>query len=87
MNTLQIAESRERKGLEPLVTTMARIGGWPMIMEPEEWDETEHSWQKVDDYYAILTGYNSLYNIRVINWPFANETYITVCIINNSHYI
>ncbi|XP_047344151.1 endothelin-converting enzyme 1-like [Vespa velutina] len=69
-------KSRERKGLEPLVTTMARIGGWPMIMEPEEWDETEHTWQKVDDYYAILTGYNSFYNIEVHISHFGNESLI-----------
>ncbi|KAI4501887.1 hypothetical protein M0802_003222 [Mischocyttarus mexicanus] len=58
-------KGRERKGLEPLVTTMARIGGWPLIMEPEEWDETEHTWQKIDDYYAALTGYNTFYNLHV----------------------
>lgn len=87
MNTLQISENRERMGLEPLVTTMARIGGWPMIMEPEEWDETEHSWQKVDDYYAILTGHNSLYSIEVYASPFENDTYTLVSIINISHYI
>ncbi|XP_014600276.1 PREDICTED: neprilysin-1-like [Polistes canadensis] len=58
-------KGRERKGLEPLVITMARIGGWPLIMEPEEWDETEHTWQKIDDYYAALTGYNTFYNLRV----------------------
>ncbi|XP_043685950.1 endothelin-converting enzyme 1-like isoform X2 [Vespula pensylvanica] len=69
-------KNRERMGLEPLVTTMARIGGWPMIMEPEEWDETEHSWQKVDDYYAILTGHNSLYSIEVYVSPFENDTYV-----------
>lgn len=67
-------KTRERKGLEPLVTTMARIGGWPLIMEDEEWDESEYTWQKVDDYYAALTGFNTFYELDTYFSEKINET-------------
>ncbi|KAK2579846.1 hypothetical protein KPH14_007530 [Odynerus spinipes] len=71
-------KSRERKGLEPLITTMARIGGWPMIMEDEEWGESEYTWQKVDDYYASITGFNTFYNLNAYFSEMINETVATM---------
>lgn len=55
----------DKQGLDPLVTTISRIGGWPMIMDPDEWDEQEYSWQKVDDKYLRLTGNNVFHDVRV----------------------
>ncbi|XP_029660961.1 neprilysin-like isoform X2 [Formica exsecta] len=61
MNT----DAMDKQGLDPLVTTISRIGGWPMIMDPDEWDEQEYSWQKVDDKYLRLTGNNVFHDVRV----------------------
>ncbi|XP_011689428.1 PREDICTED: neprilysin-like [Wasmannia auropunctata] len=55
----------DKQGLEPLVFTLARIGGWPMIMEPDEWNEQEYSWQKVDDQYVRLIGRNAFHDVWV----------------------
>ncbi|XP_011689427.1 PREDICTED: neprilysin-1-like [Wasmannia auropunctata] len=58
-------DAMDRQGLEPLVLTLARIGGWPIIMEPDEWNEQEYSWQKVDDQYVRLIGRNAFHDVRV----------------------
>ncbi|XP_068979162.1 uncharacterized protein [Bombus flavifrons] len=55
----------ERIGLQPLVSTMWRTGGWPLIMEKDEWDQEIYKWQIVDDYYARLTGLNSFHDVQV----------------------
>ncbi|XP_012528718.1 membrane metallo-endopeptidase-like 1 [Monomorium pharaonis] len=55
----------EKQGIDPLVSTLTRLGGWPMIMEPNQWDEEEYSWQKVDDQYMRLTGRNAFYDVRI----------------------
>lgn len=55
----------EKQGIEPLVSTLSRLGGWPMIMEPDKWNEQKYSWQKVDDQYMRLTGRNSFHDVRV----------------------
>ncbi|XP_039304961.1 membrane metallo-endopeptidase-like 1 [Solenopsis invicta] len=65
-------DTAERQGLQPIIHTISRIGGWPMIMEPEEWNEEEYSWQKVDDQYMRLTGSNAFHEVDV--WNFAPET-------------
>lgn len=54
-----------KQGLDSLVTTLSRIGGWPMIMDPDEWDEQEYSWQKVDDQYVRLMGTNTFHDVSV----------------------
>ncbi|KAL6445044.1 hypothetical protein ACFW04_002160 [Cataglyphis niger] len=61
MNT----DAMDKQGLDPLVITISRIGGWPLIMDPDEWDEQEYSWQKVDDKYMRLTGNNVFHDVRV----------------------
>ncbi|XP_012534427.1 endothelin-converting enzyme homolog [Monomorium pharaonis] len=58
-------DTMDRRGLEPVVFTLSRIGGWPMIMEPDEWNEQEYSWQKVDDQYMRLTGRNAFHDVDV----------------------
>lgn len=44
---------------------MWRTGGWPLIMEKDEWDQEIYKWQIVDDYYARLTGLNSFHDVQV----------------------
>ncbi|XP_039304959.1 endothelin-converting enzyme 1 [Solenopsis invicta] len=65
-------DTAEKQGLQPIINTISRIGGWPMIMEPEEWNEEEYSWQKVDDQYMRLTGSNAFHEVDV--WNFASKT-------------
>lgn len=43
---------------------MWRAGGWPLIMEEDEWDQKIYKWQNVDDYYARLTGLNSFHDVH-----------------------
>lgn len=69
-----LLDAIERYGLEPLVFTLSRIGGWPLIMEPDEWNEEEYSWQKVDDQYVRLTGKNAFHDVRIVNDYDSNET-------------
>ena len=40
-----------------------QAGGWPIAMDEEEWDPEEHTWQRVDRYYAHLTGAYAFYDI------------------------
>lgn len=68
-----LPDAMDAEGLEPLVYTISRIGGWPMIMEPDEWNEEEYSWQKVDDQYVRLMGRNAFHDVRVIEYG-SNES-------------
>ncbi|XP_020278507.1 neprilysin-like isoform X2 [Pseudomyrmex gracilis] len=63
--TCEDTDAMDKQGFAPLIATLSRIGGWPMIMEPDEWNEQEYNWQKVDDHYMRLTGRNSLHDLRV----------------------
>ncbi|XP_018307444.1 membrane metallo-endopeptidase-like 1 [Mycetomoellerius zeteki] len=67
-------DAMDSQGLEPLVFTLSRIGGWPMIMEPDEWNEEEYSWQKVDDQYVRLIGKNAFHDVRVNENRSSNES-------------
>lgn len=44
-----------------------------MIMDPDEWDEREYNWLKVDDQYMRLTGRNVFHDVRVYEYDY-NET-------------
>ncbi|XP_071559549.1 neprilysin-like isoform X2 [Temnothorax nylanderi] len=61
-------DAMERDGLDPLVYTLSRIGGWPLIMEPDKWNE-EYSWQRLDDIYVHLTGRNAFHDINIPDLP------------------
>ncbi|XP_018055731.1 PREDICTED: membrane metallo-endopeptidase-like 1 [Atta colombica] len=60
MNT----DAIEKEGIDPLVSTLSCLGGWPMTMEPDEWDERKYSWEKVDDQYMRLTARNAFYDVK-----------------------
>ncbi|XP_017787639.1 PREDICTED: membrane metallo-endopeptidase-like 1 [Habropoda laboriosa] len=53
-----------RRGVEPILSTLWRHGGWPLIMEDGEWDEDIYNWQIVDDQYARLMGFNAFHDLR-----------------------
>lgn len=57
-----LTDAIEKEGIDPLVSTLSRLGGWPMIMES---DEQDYSWQKVDDQYMRLMGRNAFYDVRI----------------------
>ncbi|XP_076623898.1 uncharacterized protein LOC143343172 [Colletes latitarsis] len=79
------ADELDKNGLREIVSTLSRAGGWPLIMEEDEWDEQIYKWQQVDDYYARLIGLNSLHDLSVdlLDWENMKDIYLRV---NNPHY-
>ena len=43
-----------------------QAGGWPIAMDEEEWDPEEYTWQRVERYYAYLTGWLAFFEIEAI---------------------
>ncbi|XP_015117495.1 neprilysin-4 isoform X2 [Diachasma alloeum] len=72
-------EERERRGLKPLESILMRTGGWPMIMDPEEWYEGEISWQEIEKNYVYINGRFIFVDIRTpwyrkeFNEPFLEQ--------------
>ena len=60
-----IEDAIEKVGIRPLESILIRNGGWPMIMEPGEWDSEIFSWKKVHDFYSHLSEISALYEISV----------------------
>nr|XP_031826999.1 membrane metallo-endopeptidase-like 1 [Nomia melanderi] len=56
-------EAQKIQSLLPLVSTLWRHGGWPLIMEDGEWDDRIYNWQTVDDHYARLYGVNAFHDL------------------------
>ena len=44
---------------------LAMNGGWPMAMEPQEWDPEEFTWQQIDNFYFQLTHTSAFYSVNV----------------------
>ncbi|XP_063974161.1 membrane metallo-endopeptidase-like 1 isoform X2 [Diachasmimorpha longicaudata] len=61
-------EAREKRGLEPLESIIIRTGGWPMIMDPEEWYGGDQSWQEIEKNYFYVSGRFTFYDIEVPWW-------------------
>ncbi|XP_071875858.1 uncharacterized protein [Bombus fervidus] len=68
----------EKRGVEPLLSTLWRHGGWPLIMEEGEWDEEIYNWQIVDDQFARLLGFNAFHDLYYI--PLSSEGNNTIVI-------
>ncbi|KZC05312.1 Neprilysin-2, partial [Dufourea novaeangliae] len=83
-NACMNTDELERRGLQPLVSALWRIGGWPLLMEEDEWDEDTYQWQHVDDYYARLIGLNSLHDLKV-DTPWDSDTIDTYLMIDTPH--
>ncbi|KAK0169103.1 hypothetical protein PV327_002849 [Microctonus hyperodae] len=58
----------EGRGLHPMEAVLLQLGGWPMTLDPEEWDEKEHSWQNVEHGYFHITGDHVFYEVSAIHW-------------------
>lgn len=39
-------------------------GGWPMVMDPDEWDPVENTWQRVEQYFFQIGGSYVFYNFN-----------------------
>ncbi|XP_015117492.1 membrane metallo-endopeptidase-like 1 [Diachasma alloeum] len=61
-------EAREKRGLDPLESIIMRTGGWPMIMDPEEWYEGDVSWQDIEKNYFYINGRFTFYDIEAPWW-------------------
>jgi len=75
-----ISDAMDKRGLGPLITTLSHMGGWPMIMELDEWNEQEYSWQKVDDHYMRLTGENTFHTVNMEEQVGKNGPIMTACV-------
>ncbi|XP_043477199.1 membrane metallo-endopeptidase-like 1 [Leptopilina heterotoma] len=60
-NYFQIAQ----RGLKHIKTYLAQIGGWPLIMEQEEWSSNKISWQDINKFYSRMIFLPSFYRVRV----------------------
>ncbi|XP_063989573.1 neprilysin-4-like [Diachasmimorpha longicaudata] len=65
MNT----EARKARSLKPLESYIMQNGGWPMIMDAEEWHDEDLSWQEVDAFYTHLTGESTFWKIEPLSMP------------------
>lgn len=55
-------DALQKRGIEPLESMMMHVGGWPMAMEEQEWDEDENNWRRIEDYYFLIGGKHVFYN-------------------------
>ena len=58
------SEGLEHRGIKPIESILIQAGGWPIVMDDEEWDPKEYTWQIVDSRYVFLTGRHSFYGIE-----------------------
>lgn len=61
-------ESMNKRGVQPLLSILDEIGGWPIITGRNEWNESRQKWQNIDDYYAHLRGFHLLHDVRVATY-------------------
>lgn len=62
--SLTLIEGMENRGLRPLESILMQVGGWPMTLDREEWNEDDHSWQSIEHEYFHLTGSYVFYKIQ-----------------------
>ncbi|OAD62945.1 Membrane metallo-endopeptidase-like 1 [Eufriesea mexicana] len=80
----QIEDAIEKRGVEPILSTLWRHGGWPLIMEDGEWDSDIYSWQIVDDQFARLIGFNAFHDIRYSRLTFeGNDTILLTLLLDD----
>ncbi|XP_043598067.1 neprilysin-1-like isoform X2 [Bombus pyrosoma] len=63
--TCMDTEDMNKRGMEPILFILNEIGGWPIIIGKNKWNDSEQKWQNIDDYYAHLRGSNLLHDVRV----------------------
>ncbi|XP_051175091.1 neprilysin-like [Leptopilina boulardi] len=47
-------DALEEAGIKPIETILSINGGWPIAMDPQEWDPEEFTWQQIDKFYTRL---------------------------------
>ncbi|XP_034943177.1 uncharacterized protein [Chelonus insularis] len=57
-------DTLEKRGIKPLESILMQLGGWPMTIDVEEWDENGHSWQRIEQHYFHLTGSHIFFDIK-----------------------
>ncbi|CAK9812652.1 Membrane metallo-endopeptidase-like 1 [Anthophora plagiata] len=70
-------DDMNKRGMEPLVSILNEIGGWPITMALNKWNKSGQKWQNIDDYYAHLRGSNMLHDVRVVAYG-ENSNELTV---------
>uniref|UniRef100_A0A0C9RX37 MMEL1_4 protein n=1 Tax=Fopius arisanus TaxID=64838 RepID=A0A0C9RX37_9HYME len=65
-------QAREERGLIPLESILMRTGGWPMIMDREEWYDEDASWQEIEKNYFYINGKFVFYDIDA---PYLRKLY------------
>lgn len=76
-------DDMNKRGMKPLLFTLNKIGGWPIIMARNKGNRSYEKWQNIDDYYAHLTGYNLLHDVRVAAYG-RNTKVLSVVVGNRS---
>ncbi|XP_057332174.1 neprilysin-11-like [Microplitis mediator] len=66
-------DTLEKRGLKPIESILMQVGGWPMIIDAEEWDENEHSWERIEHYYFDITGNYTFHSIDPMPDDFIEE--------------
>ncbi|XP_034943082.1 neprilysin-1-like [Chelonus insularis] len=59
-------DTLEKRGIKPLESILMQLGGWPMTIDVEEWDENGHSWQRIEQHYFHLTGSHIFFDIKPV---------------------
>ncbi|XP_057332172.1 membrane metallo-endopeptidase-like 1 [Microplitis mediator] len=59
------SEGLNSRGIRTLESILMRVGGWPITMDPEEWDADSYNWEKIDNYYFQLTSSHIFYKYQI----------------------
>ncbi|XP_017788749.1 PREDICTED: membrane metallo-endopeptidase-like 1 [Habropoda laboriosa] len=73
----RLVDGMNKRGMVPLVSILNEIGGWPITMALNKWNESGQKWQNIDDYYAHLRGSNLLHDVRVAAYG-GNSSELTI---------
>ncbi|KAH0560736.1 neprilysin-1-like [Cotesia glomerata] len=70
--TCMDSEGLNRRGIKTLESILMRVGGWPITLDSEEWDEDAYNWEKIDNYYFQLTSSHIFYQFNI--FPYVGAT-------------
>ncbi|XP_058794935.1 endothelin-converting enzyme 1-like isoform X1 [Phymastichus coffea] len=59
------SEKIEENGIRSLEEVLDYFGGWPIAMSMSDWNDDNHDWQSVHEFYTTLKDLSSLFDIRV----------------------
>ncbi|XP_071868180.1 neprilysin isoform X3 [Bombus fervidus] len=84
--TCMDTEEMNKRGMEPILFILNEIGGWPIIIGKNKWNDDEQKWQNIDDYYAHLRGSNLLHDVRVTAYGDTKEETVVLDVPNMPPY-